>query len=106
MGTEWCVENLLKWCSAYSLPPGSCIVCPILFPRFSRLSIPCLGFPPADDDAAQYLFDAFASSSPDRQPRTAADFKNALEETRTKQETKELGYEDRISAALSILGVL
>jgi hypothetical protein len=28
-----------------------------------------------------------------------------LEETRTRKETMELGFEDRISAALSILGV-
>lgn len=58
-----------------------------------------------DEDTAQYLSEALASSSRDQRPRNATDVKNALEEARTRQGTKELGFKDCISAALSILGV-
>ena len=58
-----------------------------------------------DEDTAQYLSEALATSSQDQRPRKAMDVKNALEEVRTSQGTKELGFEDRVSAALSILGV-
>ncbi|KAF9649382.1 hypothetical protein BDM02DRAFT_1844321 [Thelephora ganbajun] len=61
---------------------------------------------PSDDDTAQYLFEALVKSSQDQRPRrSATDVKNALEEIRTRKETMELGFEDRVSAALSILGV-
>lgn len=61
---------------------------------------------PSDNDTAQYLSEALVTSKQDQRPRTPTDVKEALEETRTRQETKGLGFEDRISAALSILGVL
>lgn len=62
-------------------------------------------FPPPDEDAAQYLSEALAVSSQDPKPRNATDVKNALEEARTRRGMRELGFEDRVSAALSILGV-
>lgn len=61
---------------------------------------------PSDDDTAQYVSEAFPTSKRDQQPRTATEVKNALREIRMRQETKELGFEDRVSAALSMLGVL
>ena len=80
---------------------------PIFSSFFNTPPPPRLGFPSADDDTAQYLSEALATTSgPDRWPRRSAkDVRNVLEETRTKQETTELGFEDRILAALSILGV-
>jgi len=63
------------------------------------------GSPSADDDTAQYLSEALATSSQDQRQRSATDVRNALEETRTGKETMELGFEDRVSAALSVLGV-
>ena len=80
------------------------------FPAFtsirSAVSIPPLsGFLSADEDTTQYLSEALAVSSQDQRPRSVTEVKNALEETRTRKETMELGFEDRVSAALSILGV-
>jgi len=61
---------------------------------------------PSDDDTAQYLSETLAMPSEDEgRRRNATDVKNALEETRMRKETMELGFEDRVSAALSILGV-
>ena len=62
-------------------------------------------FLPTGEDTAQHLFETFATSSQDQQPISVVDVKNALEKTRTRQETKDLGFEDRIIAALSILGI-
>lgn len=76
-------------------------------PRFdgSIRSLVC-GFLPPDDDTARYLSEALATSNQDQGRRwSAPDVKNALEETRMRKEMTELGFEDRVSAALSILGV-
>jgi len=111
MGTKWCVENSLRWCSVHSLHAHSLVhdLCLVRLPsRVQRpVSVPSFSVPPStDDDTAQYLFEAFATSGQDRwSRRSSTDIKNALEETRTRKETMELGFEDRISAALLILGV-
>ena len=108
MGTEWCVENSLRWCSAHP-PHGHLLSRPSFF-RFLCFLVSIRrfysSFPSTDDDTTQYLTEALAASSQDQgQGRSATDVKNALEETRTRKETMELGFEDRVSAALSILGV-
>ena len=113
MGAEWCVKNSLRRCSAHSLHAY------LLFRRFySLVRFPCslvLGWtirlyspvvdPPADDDTARYLSEALGTLNQDQRRRSTTEVKNALEETRTREETMELGFEDRVSAALSILGV-
>jgi len=61
---------------------------------------------PSDEDTAQFLFEALAASSRDSSPgRSTTDIKHALEETRTRKDMTDLGFEDRVFAALSILGV-
>jgi hypothetical protein len=87
------------------LPVALRLIPPIFSTTRSFVCIPFPGFPSTDEDTAQYLSEALATSSQDQRPRGAMDVKNALEEARTRRETKELGFEDRISAALSILGV-
>ena len=95
--------RFLSWFLAFpwfDFPPF-----PLLGPTF-RFYSPLLGILPADDDTAQYLSEALATPSEDQKPRrSASDVKNALEEARTRKETTELGYEDHVYAALSILGV-
>ena len=81
------------------VPPSLCPIS-LISPGFDP-SFPCV-----DDDTAQYLSEALAASSQDPgRGWSATDVKNALEETRTKKETTELEFEDRVSAVLSILGV-
>lgn len=65
---------------------------------------PFSAVPSADDDTAQYLSEALTTLNQDQRQRSTT-VKKALEETRTMKETMELGFEDRLSAALSILGV-
>ena len=100
--------SMLTSCLARSVPRLSFDIISPFSPPWSNTSFlfPSLGFLSADDDTAQYLSEALATSSQDQRPtRSPTDVKNALEETRTRTETMELGFEDRISAALSILGV-
>ena len=73
-----------------------------------RFSVSCLGFdgsPLTDDDTVRYLSEVLGTSDQDQRRRSTTDVKNALEETKTREEMMELGFEDRVSAALSILGV-
>ena len=110
MGTEWCVENPLRCCSGRSLhaylssPVFDFSILPsIEWVDFIR---PSATFSSPDDDTAQYLSKALATLNQDQGRRwSATDVKNALEETRMRKETMELGFEDRVFAALSILGV-
>ena len=114
MGAEWCVENSLRWCSAHSLHAH--ILFRPFFPWFDfpdflssiRRLVHILPFPAfslADDDTAQYLSEALRTSNQDQRRRSTTEVKNALEETRAREEMMELGFEDRVSAALSVLGV-
>ena len=85
--------------------------CSFLVQRGQFLPIPSVSSlllvsPSTDDDTAQYVSEALAASKRDQQSRTATEIKNALREVRMRQETKELGFEDRVSAALSMLGIL
>lgn len=93
---------------------SACLPLSYVFGPLVRFPFPLGSTPPLhlsavsliDEDTAQYLSEALATSSQDQPAMNATDIKNALEEVRTGQGTKELGFEDRVSSALSILGVL